>query len=230
MNIISPDLIERESVAEIFDIRADGAVICFDLFTGKGCRHSTGRGLIRDVIDQEIAQPLHQRHVAYPIFALNVPDDQRVENIGNIVVLRFLRLIEVRAGHTAFLNIPIKGDIRIRQFKIPHELAEGEGEDLNFKGTSGKQRCQVTAQQKSIGACDIDIVFLRSVKAVDSFLKAGTHLNFINEDEVVFVRKISVFNIVMQHMVLRQIFIRIQVEVHMNDIDLRLILPHIGHK
>ena len=145
LDVVSPYFVECESVAEILDICADGAVIRFDLLAGEGCRNAAGGGLIGDVVNEKVAQALHQRHIAHTVLSLNIPDDQRIKNIGNIIVFRLWRLIEVRAGHAALLDIAIKGSILVCQLEILHEFIERKGENLNFKGASGEQRCQIAA-------------------------------------------------------------------------------------
>ena len=42
LNVIPSNLIECKSVAKIFNISADGAIIRFNLFTGERCSHAAG--------------------------------------------------------------------------------------------------------------------------------------------------------------------------------------------
>lgn len=44
-------------------------------------------------------------------------------------------------SRTSLPDIAVQGGMLVRQLKKPHELRKGDWEDLNFKGTSCKQRC-----------------------------------------------------------------------------------------
>ena len=51
-----------------------------------------------------------------------------------------------------------------------NEFTERERIDLDFKGAPGKQCRQIAAQQKGVGAGDIDVIFFGCVKATLPYL------------------------------------------------------------
>ena len=78
LDIVSSDFVKSEGVAEIPDIGADGSVVGLKLLVVKCRRHTAGRVQVGDVVDQEITETFHQRHVAYPILSLDIPDNQQM--------------------------------------------------------------------------------------------------------------------------------------------------------
>ena len=192
--------------------------------------HAASGGQIGDIVDEEIAEALHQRHIPNVIFSLDIPDDQRVEHIGNVAVFGFRRFIQIRAGHAAFLNIAGKGGIGIIQFKILHELREGKGIDLNFKSAACEQRCQVAAQQKRIGARDVNVILLGGMETVDGLLKAVTHLHLINEHIVILANHIGFLNVLVQCVMLHEILMDFQIEIDVNHIGVLIRSRNIRHE
>ena len=160
-------------------------MVCFFLQAAEGIRYISGRSQIGDIIHQEIHQSVHKLHITDFVFLSNIPNNQRVKYIRNIIKLCFLIFIEVGPGHATFYHIFVKCGISVTATKKLHIFAERERKYLDFKGSSGKQRCQIWTQEEGIWAGNINVKFFRCVQTIDRFLKPGTHLYLVNQDEVI---------------------------------------------
>lgn len=230
LNVITPHLIECERIAQIFDVSADGAVVGGHLLFIEVGGHAASGGQIGDIVDEEITETLHQRHIPNIILTLDVSHNQRVEHIRNITVFCLRRLIQIGAGHAAFLNIAGERGIGIIQLKILHELHEGEGINLDLKGTACEQCRQIAAQQEGIGTCDVDVIFLGGMETVDGLLKAITHLHFINKYIVILAIHIGILNVLIQRVMLHEILIDFQIEIDVNHIRVLISRCNIRHE
>ena len=86
LNIVPSDLIERKCVTKVFDIGADRPVIRLYLSECKCIYNASGRGEVGNIIAQKIAKLLHQWHITNTVFFLDIPHDQGIKYIRDIVV------------------------------------------------------------------------------------------------------------------------------------------------
>ena len=61
------------------------------------------------------------------------------------------------------------------------------------------------------------------MEAVDCLFESLTHLDFINENNIVFSRNIVIFNISLKRMIFFQILIIRQIEIDPDDMRIRII-------
>ena len=219
-NIVSFHIIEHKGVAQILDILADGYVVGRGIVCRQQLTNLVGRSQIADIVHQELTQPLQYQSIGQSVFLHQISGDDGFIDFFDIVCSVLFGSVGVGACQTTLDRIIIKELILVANIiKILAILLETERQHMNFNVASGKQRCQICAQQESVGAGHINIVFALGVKAVDRQLKLGAHLHFIHKQIVCFTGLIAFLHIGVQRMVFLDFFIGQIHEVNEDNID-----------
>ena len=133
------------------------------------------RSQIADVVHQELAQTLQNQSIRQSVFLHQVPCYNRFLDFLDIIRSVFFGSVSIRACQTALDRVILKELVFVTNIiVILAILPEAEGKHMNFNVASGKQRCQICAQQESVGAGHINIILALGVKAVDRQLKLNT--------------------------------------------------------
>ena len=109
-----------------------------------------------------------------------------------------------------------------------HILGKGKWIYFDFKCSAGEQRCQVRAEKKSVRTCDVNIIHLGSVQIVYTQFKVITHLNFVDQNEIILTLCIIAFDIFIECLVFFKVIILRQIEIDMNNISGWNIFLHIS--
>ena len=116
------------------------------------------RSEIGNIVHEKIHNTVHQSLISDIVFLPDIPQNQRVKHLADVGIFVLLIFVQIRARHTTLPHIAFQRCIRIVQSMIRHKLLKRKWIHLDFKGPAGEQRSQIGAQQKSIGACNIDII------------------------------------------------------------------------
>ncbi len=80
----------------------------------------------------------------------DISHNERLEDVGEILIALLLQWIRVRAGHTAGSRVLIEVAVDLALVAIESILLKREWENLDLKRTPRKERRQIARQQKGI--------------------------------------------------------------------------------
>ena len=157
----------------------------------------------------------------------DISHNERLEDVGEILIALLLQWIRVRAGHTAGSRVLIEVAVDLALVAIETILLKREWENLDLERTPRKERRQIARQQKGIRSGNEYVVLLGCVKAIDRTLKTVAHLNFIDKQKVLFAGHSMLFYIGEQRVILEQVLELIEVVVDMDDIRIGQMCLHV---
>ena len=111
----------------------------------------------------------------------DISHDQRLKNVGEILIALPLRPIGIGAGHAADAGVLIKVVVDHAPIVIKAVFLKREREDLNFECPPRKKRRQVTRQQERVRPGDEYAVLFRRMEAIDCSFETIAHLHFIDK-------------------------------------------------
>lgn len=79
----------------------------------------------------------------------DIPHDERLKDVGEILIALLLQWIRVRAGHTAGSRVLIEVAVDLALIAIETILLKREWENLDLEGAPRKERRQIARQQKA---------------------------------------------------------------------------------
>ena len=157
----------------------------------------------------------------------DISHNERLKDVGEILIALLLQWIRVRARHTAGSRVLIEVTVDLALVAIETILLKREWENLDLERAPRKERRQIARQQKGIRSGNEDVIMLGCVKAVDRTLKTFAHLNLIDKQKVLFAGHPMIFYISEQRVILEQVLELIEVVVDMDDIRIRQICLHV---
>ena len=115
------------------------------LMAVKSISNGSGRCEVRDIIHEKVSKSVHKNRIANFILFANIPDDQSIKDFCNIVIFRLGVLIHIRASHTAFADIFIKGSVEVSICKVFYIFSKGKRINLDLESSSCEQCCKIGA-------------------------------------------------------------------------------------